>query len=321
MEQIRPTVSKESSAPRAANFPSKLAPMLATQIERPFSDPDWFFEPKLDGFRGIAFIKDDVKIQSRRGYDLTRSFRAIAESFKGIGHQAVLDGEMVALTADGKPCFECLQRQIGMRMEGVRHLPKMAYELVYYVFDVLYLDGYDLMSVPLSERKKILSGVISKGDHHQLVDYFENAGELVFEKAVAQGFEGAVAKRRDSFYEPGMRSDKWLKAKTSITEQFLIGGYVLSERTHSIGGLVVGRLEDGKLKYRGGVGAALPRAQKDELALRLASLEMAVSPFDEDIFVEGEPTWVRPELTATVKFTYWTRSGYMREPVLVRIQD
>lgn len=320
MEQIHP-VSNESSAPRAADFPPKLAPMLATQIERPFSDPDWFFEPKLDGFRGLAFIKDDVKIQSRRGYDLTRSFRPIAESLKSVGHQTVLDGEILALAEDGKPCFDCLQQQIGMRMEGARHRPKIPYELVYYVFDVLFLDGYGLMGVPLVERKRVLSSFISKADRHQLVDYFEGAGELVFDKAVEQGFEGVVAKRKDSIYEPGVRSDKWLKAKTSTMERLLIGGYVMSERTHSVGGLVVGHLENGKLKYKGGVGAALPRAQKEELARRLASLEIAASPFDEDIFVEGKPQWVKPELTVTVKFTYRTRNGYMREPVLIRIED
>ena len=321
MEEIRRPISNEPSAKGAAEFPARLAPMLATQIERPFSDPEWFFEPKLDGFRGIAFIKDDVKIQSRRGYDLTRSFRPIAESLKSVGHEAILDGEIVALTGDGKPCFECLQRQIGMRMEGARNLPRTPYGLVYFVFDVLYLDGSNLLKVPLSERKSVLSRIISKAEHHQLVDYFEGAGELVFDKAVEQGFEGVVAKRKDSIYEPGIRSDKWLKAKTSITEQFLIGGYVLSERTHSVGGLIVGQIEAEKLKYKGGVGASLPRQQKQELADRLARLEISASPFDEDIFVEGSPLWVKPQLKATVKFTYWTRNGYMREPVLQSVEQ
>ena len=98
--------------------------MLATSIDRPFSDPHWYFEPKLDGFRGIVFVDREVKVQSRRGYDLTRSFRPIAESLTTLAHQAVLDGEIVAVTEDGKPCFECLQRHIGMRIERARNRPK-----------------------------------------------------------------------------------------------------------------------------------------------------------------------------------------------------
>lgn len=293
--------------------------MQPTLIPKPFSDPDWVFEPKLDGFRGIAVVKGDAKLISRKGFDLTRSFGEIAQNLKKLENEAIFDGEIVALAPDGRPCFECLQQRIGMRIEGERrHLPS-AYAVTYYVFDVLHLGGYDLTGVQLGERKKILAEVVQKNPALNPVDHFDTDGELIFAKAIEQGFEGIVAKRKSSIYEPGKRVRTWLKAKASLTEQFLIGGYVESPRTQSLQGIIVGKLEGKRLKYKGSVGTGMGRQLRADLLARLAALKTENSPFEEELELEGRPVWIRPQMAAEVRFTQWTHSGYMREPVFVRL--
>ena len=293
--------------------------MQPTLIPKPFSDPGWIFEPKLDGFRGIAVIKRDARMISRKGFDLTRSFGEIAESLKRLDTEAIFDGEILALAPDGKPCFECLQQRIGMRVEGARkHLPS-PYAVTYYVFDILHFNGYDLTGVQLAERKKILAEVVRENPTLNRVDHFENDGELVFAKAIEQGFEGVVAKRKDSIYEPGKRVRTWLKAKASLTEQFLIGGYVESPRTQSLQGIIVGKVEGKRLMYKGSVGTGMGKQLRADLLVGLATLKTGNSPFEEELELEGTPVWIRPEMAAEVRFTQWTHSGYMREPVFVRL--
>ena len=304
---------------KPAKFGQKIAPMLATQVPRPFSDPDWVFEPKIDGFRGIVYVSDVVRILSRRGYDLTRSFSDLADSLKAIKHQTVLDGEITALASDGRPCFECLQQHIGMKSEVPQRRVPWPYLVTYFIFDILYLDGFDLTGVPLLERKKVLTRIIPKTGRFQLVDYFEDDGVLLFEKAVEQGFEGIVAKKKDSVYDPGKRSRNWLKAKASVVGRYMIGGYVVGPRTRSVGGLVVGQEENGRLEYKGTVAVSIGRQDKEALKTNLDRLAAEDSPFSENIVVEGEIVWTRPELRAEIRFTQWTHGGYMREPVFVKL--
>jgi bifunctional non-homologous end joining protein LigD len=308
---------------RPARLPEKMAPMLATPVPRPFSDPDWIFEPKLDGFRGIAFIKQNgnAKVLSRRGADLTHYFKPLATSLESLNRETVLDGEIVALAPDSKPCFECLQQHIGMRTEGPKGKVPWPYAIMYFAFDVVYLDGYDLAGVSLMDRKKVLAGFVSNTGPMQMVGYFEKDGELLFEKAVEQGFEGIVAKRKDSVYEPGKRTDTWLKAKASINGEFIVGGYVVSERTNMLGGLVLGQYENGKFVYKGNVGTGISKQERAELELRLAEMKVDQTAFDEKIGVDGQPVWVKPEVAVNVQFTSWTHGGYMREPVFVRVVD
>ena len=302
----------------ASPFPTKIEPMQPTLIPRPFSNPDWIFEPKIDGFRGMARIEDNVRIISRRGADLTRYFKEVASKLDEIGHQMVLDGEIVAIAGDGKPCFECLQQRIGMKSEGPKGRVPWPYAIVYFVFDIMYLDGYDLTGVTLIERKKVLSRLIPTTASFQLVDYFENDGELLFKIAVERGFEGVVAKRKDSIYEPGKRPDTWLKAKASITEQFHVGGYAISSRTGSLASVAVGQYDGDHLRFKGNVGTMGNRA-KDELIERLTGLKADSSPFDEELRLKETPVWVKPQIKVEVRFTSWTHAGYMREPALVRV--
>ncbi len=190
---------------------------------------------------------------------------------------------------------------------------------MYFVFDVVYLDGDDLTGVPLMDRKRALAGFVPSTGPIQMVGYFEKDGELLFEKAVEQGFEGIVAKRKDSIYEAGKPSRNWLKAKSTITDQFVVCGYVWSEKMHSVGGLIVGRLEDEKLRYSGSVGTGLGQAERKALGVRLAALRVDRALFNEEISTDGAPVWVKPEIVVEVRFTQWTHAGYLREPVFSRI--
>jgi bifunctional non-homologous end joining protein LigD len=312
---------KNFTGAKAADFPGIIKPMQPILIPRPFSDPDWIFEPKIDGFRGLVYIKGKVvRIISRNGRYLTPYFKGIAESFVGLGHQAVIDGEIMALAPDNRPCFECLQQHIGMSQESPSRHPSGRDIVVYYTFDILYLDGYDLLNVPILERKKLLSPYLKVTDRIKLLDFYEAEGELLYEKAVEQGFEGVVAKKKDSIYIPGKESRLWLKAKASLTGEFVIGGFTLNE-SGNLRELIVGQFEDGKLIYKGTVGTGLKRIEREQFLDSLSRQRVETPPFSEELKTDGTPVWIKPDGKVQVKFAQWTHGGHFRDPIFIRLID
>jgi bifunctional non-homologous end joining protein LigD len=316
----------EFKGSRLAAFPPALAPMIPTLIAQPFSDPDWVFEPKLDGYRTIAFLREGrVQLLSRRGLDATPSFAAIAGELRDQAQkQLVLDGEIVALDDAGRPSFQHLQNR--------GNNPQIP--VLYYVFDLLYLDDYDLQAVPLEYRKTALEAAVMPSERIRLVEYFQEAGEATYEAAVANGMEGVVAKRRDSAYEAGRRSKKWLKAKITRSEAFIVCGYTkgTGTRADTFGALVLGlRQEDGGLAYAGEVGTGFDFRTLRGIRRRLEALRSDVSPFGESVLKRGSRwswlrqsgpiTWVRPELAAEVKYAERTDDGQLRAPVFLRLLD
>jgi bifunctional non-homologous end joining protein LigD len=308
---------KDFAGAEEADFPGIITPMQPIMIPKPFSDPDWIFEPKIDGFRGLVYIKDKVvRIISRNGRDLTPYFNGIGESFVGFGHDAVIDGEIMALAPDNRPCFECLQQHIGMSQESpIRHPPGHDHVL-YYAFDILYLDGYDLLNVPIMERKKLLSRTLKVTDRIKLLDFYPAEGELLYEKAVEQGFEGVVAKRKDSIFIPGKESRLWLKARTSLTGEFIIGGFTLNE-SGNLKALIVGQFEGGKLIYKGTVGTGFKRVERELFLDRPSQQRVETSPFSEELKTDGTPIWIKPDGKVQVKFAQWTHGGHFRDPVFL----
>ncbi len=310
---------------RRAPLPDTLAPMLASLTPEPFSDPDWLFEPKLDGFRSIAIIKGAARMLSRRGLDITANFREIADSLKRQpAAELVLDGEIVAIDETGRPCFQCLQNHLGMNVEPAALHGHGPVSIVYYVFDILYLDGFDLLNVPLIERKGVLSRVLKPEDLVRAIDYFEKEGQLVYEGAIRQGLEGTIAKRKDSTYEPGRRSHSWLKVKATRSEDFVIGGYNqgAGSRAHSFGSLLLGYYDDrGRLIYAGNVGSGFSDEDLEHLTRRLSELKTDTMPFAEKPPLTSPTTWVRPELVAEIKFAQWTHGGYLRAPVFLHLRQ
>ncbi len=307
------------SAGVEAPYPKRLKPMMAGSADNAFSHPDWLFEPKLDGYRILAFVKDgQVTLLSRNGLDLTSRLPEVVSDLKAQDHdEMVLDGEVAALNEDGLPDFGLIQQVMGFD-KGAVDRPIGGANMVYYPFDLLYLDGVDLRKAPLIDRKKLLGYVIEPSEHTSLVEYVEGDGASFYSAAVGIGLEGIIAKRRSSVYEPGARSNAWLKIKHVKSQELVVGGYTqgAGARSTSFGALLVGYYEGKELRYAGRVGTGYDNAMLEKLHSQLVELESEQSPFACDKELDGaENFWVRPELVAQVKFANWTDDGRLRAPV------
>ncbi|MHC4093738.1 MAG: DNA ligase D, partial [Planctomycetota bacterium] len=304
---------------RREPLPERPAPMLAALTEKPFSDPGWLFEPKFDGFRTMGVIEQaKVRLLSRRGNDTTAQFGEIAGDLARQPASAVVfDGEIVALGEEGRPSFQLLQQ----RFQGC--VFAAALTVVYFVFDILHLDGFDLTDVPLHLRKRLLQSVLAPTERVRLTDYFTGDGETVYRSAVAADMEGVVAKRRDSTYRAGERSAQWLKVKATRTGDFAIAGYTLGmgSRSHTFGALVLGYFDGGVLTYAGHVGSGFDEGSLTSLRGRLDALRVDGCPFAGTPPVNAPTTWVRPELVAEVRFAEWTEDGVLRAPVFLRLRE
>lgn len=308
---------------RQAPFPGKIAPMLATLVDKPFSKDGWIFEPKLDGYRILAYVRGGrVTLLSRRGNDVTENYVALVPDLKNQPTaEMVLDGELVAMDEKGKPCFQCLQDYMQVMRGGKAGGEEPQYPLVYYVFDLLYADKYDLRGASLTDRKKVLYSLLRPTGQLRLIDYFERDGETVYRAAIENGLEGVVAKRLDSRYE-SRRGQSWLKIKTMKTDEFVIGGYTAGEgrRADTFGSLLLGYYDEkDRLVYAGNVGSGFDDRQVIELRRRLDAMHTAKCPFAEKPPLE-DVVWVKPSLVAEVKFSEWTKEGILRIPVFLRLR-
>ncbi len=325
----------EGAQPLPARRRDERAPMLATATERPFSRAGWVFEPKLDGVRALARIAQSgegaptVTLTSRRGVDVSRAYPLLARE---LAEQplagALIDGEIVAIDQAGRPSFELLQRRINLQNEVDIQRAASETPVRLYIFDLVELEGYDLTRVPLAERLRTLSLVISPTSRIRLVERVQEDGVAAYRAAVALGFEGVVAKRADSPYEPGRRSASWVKVKSRSSDEFVVCGYIAGKgaRAATLGALVVaeyrrsGPGSEPALTYVGRVGSGFSDARLAELRERLDALSIAESPLAE-IPAEGRAAiWVRPELVCEVTFSERTSSGRLRAPVFLRMR-
>ena len=278
--------------------------MLCTLIKQPFDDPDFLFEVKLDGYRIIAYVnKGKVILNSRSGLDYTKKYPSVAKVLQALDFDVILDGELVALNEEGKPDFDALQKNNGKN------------PLVFYTFDILWCNGYDLKSLPLEERKKILAEAIDFNDTLKYSDDFENGIQL-FELIKKKGMEGIVAKRRDSKYEPGKRGKDWLKLPTEKRQEFVIGGWTESESAAPFASLLFGYYEKGKLIYQGHAGGGYKGRQKEKIKKILDKLAIKNSPFANEVHTDRKVHFVKPELVANIKFATYTTSGKVRKPAI-----
>jgi bifunctional non-homologous end joining protein LigD len=317
---------KDLPKARKAPFPRTIAPMLATPAGEPFSHPDWVFEPKLDGIRTIAFVQHGKsKLISRNERDSTFAYPSLAEEVtEQPGQEMVLDGEIVAPDEEGRPSFELLQQRMNLQNPADIRRADVRIPVLYYVFDLLYLDGYDLRAVPLQERRRQLEGMLAPGERVRLVDQFPEQGEAAYEAAVDHGLEGVMAKKQDSPYQTGQRSRLWLKVKATLSDEFVVGGYSrgTGARASTFGSLILGQYdEQGKLRYVGHVGTGFDDRTLKELKERLDGLKTDNSPFSGDVEGKTEATWVKPELVAEVKYAQWTSDGHLRAPVFKRLRE
>src|SRR5262245_7721434 len=308
--------SKRSAKGRSVPAGAKKAPMpdsvdlqLATLEARVPEGRQWLHEIKLDGYRLICRInRGKAKLITRRRQDWTHRYRTIAQAAARLPvDTAILDGELVALLPTGVSSFQALQNA---------GKPGRDTSLVYYVFDLLYLDGYDLRRLPLIERKERLTALLSDADLHviQYSDHIEAAGAEFFRESCQLGLEGIISKRGDRPYVAG-RSGDWLKVKCLGREELVIGGFTLSTADRrGIGALLVGYFEQGKLIYAGRVGTGFNSQSLLEMRQRLERLRQDECPFAAVPPKERGPAvkWVRPELVAEIQFGSWTEAGVLR---------
>jgi bifunctional non-homologous end joining protein LigD len=285
--------------------------MLATLTDAPFDDKEWIFEDKYDGFRMVATIeRGDVILYSRNGKIISDRYIEVAKALQGIKRDAVIDGELVAIGTDGRSHFQLLQN--ARRREA---------KLQYCAFDLMFHDGADLRSFPLLERKKRLKAILPKHKALAFSQHRANFGTKFFEEADREGLEGIMAKRADSQYLSGVRTDNWLKIKTSKRQEVVIAGFTAPRRTRPFFGALALAVREGKQwRFIGHVGTGFSHETLKELHGKLIKLESAKSPFPKKVRGEAVTTWVKPVLVAEVKFTEWTNSGEMRHPVYLGLR-
>jgi len=308
-----------------APFLHAAKPMLARLAKAPFSSPGWIFEPKLDGYRILAHIQNGkVRLLSRSGIDVTQHYSSLVTDLsRQPVSELVLDGEIIAMDKKGHQCFQCLQNYL----KSVNHADaeaKINIPLIYYIFDILYLDGYDIRGVSLRHRKELLGSVFKPSNSIRLIDFFESDGERLYHAAVDNGLEGVMAKQLDSLYESGERSGKWLKIKSVLSDEFVIGGYTKGQgsRAHTFGSLLLGYYDEkGRLVFAGHVGTGFDDESSSELMNRLGTLQTDSCPFAEVPSTNSRTVWVQPELVAEVKFSEWTQDGRLRIPVFLRLRQ
>jgi len=288
--------------------PGFYKPMLATKAEAIFNKPGWIYELKWDGYRALASIQQGkVHLYSRNGISFKDKFSYIYDNLKNIPHDVVLDGEIVSLNEEGVSVFQSLQNYPKVR-EG---------ELRYYVFDMLYLNGHDITSLTLTERKSLIPDVIDGIESVFYCDHVEGMGSVFYQKAIDLGMEGVIAKKAGGTYHPGIRTESWLKIKAHESQEVIICGYTTSkDGGGGFGSLILGVFEGDQLRYIGNCGSGFDSETIRLLLGLFEPLRIEESPFHERINLKGrKPLWVKPELICEVKFSEWTKSGHMRHPV------
>lgn len=301
-----------------ANMPAGVKPMLATLVDEPFNDPDWLFEVKWDGYRTIALIQNnDVQLLSRNSKSFTEKFYPITESLKDLKLHAVVDSEIIVINDKGVSDFGALQN---WRSEADG-------QLIMYVFDLLWYEGYNLMGLPLSERQALLKEVLPT-DHYniRLSEVFSSEGREFFEAAQKLGLEGIIAKKAGSTYTPDNRSKNWLKIKVQKRQEVVIGGYTLNEGSGKIfSSLLLGVFKNGMLHFVGKVGTGFNDKLQKEMMNLFRPLIVDTCPFQTEPDVnqpsrfrpdppKANAVWLKPEIVCEVNYAEITSDGVFRHP-------
>jgi bifunctional non-homologous end joining protein LigD len=307
-----------------AAMPASIEPMVATLATKPFSDEDWLYEIKWDGFRIQAVVSDRrVRLLTRNLKDGATYFPRLLNTPSWIdAREAIVDGEVVALDEAGRPDFGLLQMRLGDA--GAR-------DLVYQVFDLLYLDGRSLLQVPLEDRKRLLQSVLRAHPRVRFAAHVIGEGEAFYEAAQAQELEGIIAKLRRSRYEPGRRSSAWLKIKVRPEQELVVGGWTPGEgNAKDLGAVAVGVYDDGRLRFSGKVGSGFDARTRRLVRERLAELESETPAFDPAPSRDyrgrwgGElknVRWVKPELVIRAELGGWSRDGMVRQAAFKGIEE
>jgi bifunctional non-homologous end joining protein LigD len=287
--------------------------MLAVLSDEPFDNENWLFEIKWDGYRTIAEIENgNVNIYSRNNISFNDKFAPIAGSLKRIKYDVILDGEVVSVDENGISKFQLLQNY---QKTGKGNL-------LYYVFDIIYLDGRDLKNLPLIKRKEILKKILPEIPDIKFSDHVEREGKAFYRIAEEKKLEGILAKNNKSRYQLNKRSKDWLKLKIKKQQEAIICGFTKPKGSRkNIGALVLGAYNEDELIYIGHSGGGFTEDTLEKLRKRLEPLIVKTSPFAEIPKTNTPATWVEPKLVCEVSFSEWTEEGLMRHPVYLGLRE
>lgn len=296
---------------RKATLPEFIPPQLATLVDKAPAGDAWFHELKLDGYRLLCHIDHgQVRFWTRNQKDWTAKFPALGKAVKALRvKSAILDGEVVALDASGRASFQKLQQQINKNS---------AAGLMFHIFDLIYLDGFNLTRCTLRDRKRVLAELFERVDETsplRFSDHIEGNGAQFFKQACKFGIEGIVSKLADSVYE-STRSRNWLKVKCLKRQEFVIAGYTLSDKGIPFSSLILGVYDKGKLIYAGRAGTGFSNKMRADLKKMLDKLKRPTRPFAQ---IPSDPglrraIWAEPSLVGEVAFTEWTDENVIRHP-------
>jgi bifunctional non-homologous end joining protein LigD len=294
-------------------MPTGIIPMLATLTDAPFDDNDWLFEIKWDGYRAVAYVENNkASILSRKNLPFNAKFAPVVNALQELGLNAVLDGEIVAVNEEGKGDFQLLQ-QWQKTGEG---------QLLYYVFDILWLNGRNLMDLPLYERKEILKAILPEHETIRFSDHITGTGKQFYQAATSQGLEGIMAKNAASTYTPKVRTKQWLKIKINQQQEVVIAGFTETRgsRKH-FGALVLGVYQNDELVYVGHTGSGFDEAMLATVYNKLKPLITNKLPFAKKPKTNMPCTWVKPKLVCEVKFSEWTKDNILRQPIFLGLRE
>jgi bifunctional non-homologous end joining protein LigD len=317
-----PPVASELSGARPAPPPATLPPQLASVSDRVPTGKTWLHEIKFDGYRIVAHLEQGkARLMTRNGHDWTARLRALAKQLAALPvEEAILDGELVALTASGASSFRDLQEALNRKETA---------HLTYQLFDLIHLDGHDLSGMPLVERKQVLAQLLEAADFEpggtvRYSDHVLGQGPEFFEQACSLGLEGIISKRADAAYRSG-RSKVWLKLKCAHQNaEFVVGGYTPPAGARSgFGALLLGSLRDGRLEYSGRLGTGFSNRQLEQLHALLQKQEIAQAPFapSETLPRLRGVHWVQPSLVVAVEYSERTRDGLLRQPTFLGVRE
>ena len=313
--------------PALAPYPP-LEPMMATLTSKAHDDPGWFYEPKWDGVRAFAVCNDSTALQSRNGNSITGGYPELSNLHdRLVSLDAILDGEIVAFE-DGKPSFQKLQQRMHVRNESQLATLVRTTPVAFMAFDLIYLDGTSLIGEPLEKRRQLLEELVVPSDAIQVSPFVTGDGVALFEAARDQGLEGIVEKLATSTYEPGRRSDAWLKVKTVLDIDAVVVGWTegLGSRQGTLGSLVLALYDSQRqLTYIGNVGTGFNRTSLADAMDRLRKEPEGANPFDAKV-VRSRPElrkahWVDPRLVAIVEYRQLTNAGRLRAPSFKGFRD
>ncbi|MBC7461006.1 MAG: DNA ligase [Thermoleophilia bacterium] len=337
LQQRRATNALIEAAPASA-FPHHLVPMMATAAALPEHEGDHAYELKWDGVRALVYIRGGrVHLESRNRNDITAQYPELAALGAALAdHDVVLDAEIVAFSEAGVPSFQLLQSRLGLTRADTIRSRAAATPVTLAIFDILHLDGRDLMSLPYEQRRAVLATLDLEGANWRVSQYHVGGGPEMLAAVVEHGLEGVMVKRLDSAYAPGKRTSAWTKVKQQRRQEFIVGGWTEGRgaRVGQIGALLIGHQdvrpararalnEPQQLVYAGSVGTGFDRAALAKLATLLEPLAVEDSPFDVNApdASASRVHFVRPELVVELEFTEFTRDGTLRHPSYQGLRD